>query len=454
MGSAPRTPSSSARSFAERQPSAAALVDSADGRAWHTTSWVDLDAWVDRLAGELARFGGTRVVALLPQRAASIALLVACERARVEVVLVSALYGEGWARARREELDARALVTVDAAGALGVLDEGGTSTPIGDEPGVLVLTSGTTGRPKCARHTWTTIGAAVSDRAELATVRWLAGYPLSHFAALQVQAQALLTGATLLIPPDFSAGTALSALTTQSVGALCATPSFVRQLLLAAPREAWSTMALAQVTLGGEIADQRLLGSLKEVRPSLRITHVYASTELGAIVTVRDGQEGFDAALLDGERLKIVDGELHVRRGARAMVRYVGDAATRGDDGCLATGDRVEVTEGRARFAGRVDDLINLGGYKVSPIEIEAVVRTVEGVRDTCVVRHESSIVGAMPKVIVVPEAGTPRDTLQAAIVERCRERLAPHMVPRLFEFRDALDRSVAQKVVRRPSSG
>jgi acyl-coenzyme A synthetase/AMP-(fatty) acid ligase len=164
---------------------------------------------------------------------------------------------------------------------------------------------------------------------------------------------------------------------------------------------------------------------------------------------VKDGREGFDGALLDGQRLMLRDGELFVRRTARSMLDYVGEAPAAPRDEWVATGDLIAVEGGRAKFRGRASDVINVGGYKVNPVEVEAVIRSVAGVRDACLVGHQSSIVGNLPKAIITPEPDADRAALQAEITRRCAEQLAPYMVPRLFEFTERLERSIAQKRVR-----
>jgi acyl-CoA synthetase (AMP-forming)/AMP-acid ligase II len=231
---------------------------------------------------------------------------------------------------------------------------------------------------------------------------------------------------------------------------LCATPSYARALLRHGTPAQWSKLALRQVTLGGEAADQRLLDGLRAAAKAARLTHVYASTEAGAVLAVKDGREGFDAALCDGERLKLVEGELWVRRGARSMLGYSGEEPPGPDDGWIKTGDLVTVEGGRALFRGRLSDLINVGGHKVNPVEVEAVMAGVEGVREARLVGHPSSLVGNLPKAIVAVEPAADRAAVQAEIVRRCSAQLARHMVPRLFEFTDRLERSVAQKAVRR----
>lgn len=188
---------------------------------------------------------------------------------------------------------------------------------------------------------------------------------------------------------------------------------------------------------------------LRAARPSLQLTHVYASKEPGAVLTVKDGKEGFDATLLDGGRVRLVDGRLEARRTARTMLGYVGHATPVGE--WVATGDLLEVIGERADVRGRSRDIISVGGHEVNLVEVEDVVREVAGVLDVHVVGHRSSILGAIPKAVVVAAPGTDEESLRADNTRHCETRLAKHMTPRLHVFTDRIERSAAQKVVRKP---
>jgi acyl-coenzyme A synthetase/AMP-(fatty) acid ligase len=434
--------------FADDWPEALAVIDGA--RTW---SWSDLHTLSHRYASELAGVRGTTDVVFLPAGGEALALLAACEVAGLRAILVAPPYSETRALAIRETFAARRVV---AASGDSIRILAGADTPVAAEdaatPAILVLTSGTTGAPKCAVHTWSTLSAAVKERDSYAERRWMIAYPLSHFAALQVVAQCVFNRGTLVIPRDFGAPAALHALRDQGVEYLCATPTYMRQVLRASSQADWDAMALAHVTMGGEIVDQPLLDSLRARRPGLELTHTYASTELGAMVSVRDGRAGFDAALADGNDLAIRDGELFARRSHRSMVSYVGDDAAPADE-WVATGDLVEIVDGRALFRGRTTDVINVGGYKVNPLAIEAVIREIEGVRDVLVIGRKSSITGHLIKAVVCGESTVDPAALQEAITRLCTERLPAYMVPRLFEFVDQLERTAAQKVARSSSS-
>ena len=132
------------------------------------------------------------------------------------------------------------------------------------------------------------------------------------------------------------------------------------------------------VRLSGEIADQAILDSLRAAFPQAGVGHAYASTEAGVAFEVNDGLAGFPAAYLeqvrDGVELKIVDGSLRIR-SPRTASRYVGyDLPLADEDGFVDTGDMVERRGDRYVFAGRRGGIINIGGLKVHPEEIEAVI--------------------------------------------------------------------------------
>lgn len=411
-------------------------------RAW---TWGTLNALADKYARALEGTRGGIDVLWLPGSGDAVALIAAADRARRQAILI-APHDEARAHTVGAAFDARIVTTVDQQ--LRVLrDPPAASTSTSDEPAVLVMTSGTTGAPKCARHSWATLTAAVKHGVTYAERRWLCAYPLSHFAGLQVLAQCVFNRGSLVIPRGFGAEAGLHALREHRASYLCSTPTYLRQLLMASTPDEWRDLALEHVTLGGEIVDQHILDSLQQYRPVVHITHTYASTELGAILTVRDGREGFDVALLAEGNIEIREGEMFVRRTARAMLGYAGGSASA--DEWVATGDVVEVRDGRVLFRGRTRDVINVGGYKVSPIEVETVIRGVDGVRDVCVVGRKSSVVGNIVKAMVVPRSSVDRDVLRQQIQQRCREQLAHYMVPRIIEFQDELARGVSQKLVR-----
>lgn len=293
----------------------------------------------------------------------------------------------------------------------------------------LLTTSGTTGVPKLVGHRRASILRSVRHR-DGGDARWAMTYDPSRFAGTQVLAQALTTGATLLVPGEgMSIADAAAWLAEQGCSHISATPSWWRRLLMAPDA---ARLPLRQITLGGEIADAAILSALAARFPQARISHVYASTEAGAAFSVRDGLPGFPARWLDegtsGVRLAVRDGVLWLRPEA-ALTE--GTHIERDGDGFIRTGDRVAIDGERALFLGREDSTLNVGGVKIEAETVEAVVHAHPAVAQCHVAGRASALMGTLLELRVVPrDAGADAVVLKREIVAWCRDRLPPAARP------------------------
>jgi len=442
--SVPASLADAVRIRATRSPDAVAVVDAHD-----SITWRELCSAAEIVAERLGDLPNrTPLLLLLPQSAASVVLLVAAAIAGSDVVVIAEYHGEEGARSFLDELGGAALLTPDADDGFRVMASRSVTPPATSagpatsaEPALSLLTSGSTGRPKVVRHTWATLSAGAAPRSHLEGVRWFAAYPIPQFAGLQVFAQSVNCGSTLVVAENFTPEATLRALTAHAASYMSCTPSFARQLLLAFSADDWSGTSLRHISMGGEIVDQPLLDGLRTALPDTKVTHLYGASEVGTLLWVRDGRAGFPSSYLDGDAARIEDGELFVRRSARARV----DA----DADWIATGDLVDVDGDRAYFAGRRDDVINVAGFKVRPADVAAVAREIDGVLDVSITGHASSVAGYLVKAVVYAEPGADTGALRIAIIRRCRERLAPQMTPRLFEFVEGLRLSGTQKLSR-----
>lgn len=294
----------------------------------------------------------------------------------------------------------------------------------------LMTTSGTTGVPKLVRHRRASILRSVK-RSDGDDARWAMTYDPSRFAGTQVLAQALVTGATLLVPDEgMSVSDAAAWLAEQGCTHISATPSWWRRLLMA---PAAARLPLRQITLGGEIADAAILSALAARFPQARISHVYASTEAGAAFSVRDGRPGFPARWLDegtsGVRLAVRDGVLWLRPAGEALTD--GTHIERDGDGFIRTGDRVAIEGERALFLGREDSTLNVGGVKVQAETVEAVVHAHPAVAQCQVSGRASALMGTLLELRVVPsDACADAAALKREIAAWCRDRLPPAARP------------------------
>ncbi len=211
-----------------------------------------------------------------------------------------------------------------------------------------------------------------------------------------------------------------------------------------------------QITLGGEIATQDVLDGLRQVFPGARVVHVYGLTETGRLFSVTDGREGFPVRFLEesprpGVEMRIDGGELQARSSRAAMLGYDGQATLRDQSqGWFATGDLVEVEGDRVLFRGRNSDVINVGGRKVMPADVEAVLRTIPGVVEVRVYGRKSSLAGQLVAADLVLAAGVDAGQTKALAERVARERLSPWQVPRSLNVVAEVARNEVFKILRR----
>jgi acyl-CoA synthetase (AMP-forming)/AMP-acid ligase II len=373
----------------------------------------------------------------------------------------------------------------------------------------ILLTSGTTGRPKMVLHTLASLAGAI----EVSPTRkrgstngiWGTFYDIRRYGGLQIYLRAVLTRSSLLLRasgkkgdsplktggqspffpdaltgPEEPVANFLQRAGEAGVTHISGTPSHWRRALMSPEAD---RIAPRYIRLSGEIADQAILNNLRSFYPDAEISHAFATTEAGVAFDVRDALSGFPATMLTGtsERvekgvrpleiprgsdpffntlsgvdLKVVDATLRIR-SSRTAQRYLGEhpPALKDPEGFVDTGDVLELRDGRFHFQGRRDGVINVGGLKVHPEEVEAVLNRHPQVRLSLVKTKKNPITGALVVADVLlkdpstPEGERARE-LQQTIKQFCRESLAPYKVPAAINFVAALAISETGKLVRR----
>src|SRR5580704_9731511 len=321
----------------------------------------------------------------------------------------------------------------------------------------VLLTSGTSGVPKMAVHSLASLIAPIVAGQRLdGTVVWGTFYDIRRYGGLQIFLRAIMGGASLVLS---SAGEPiadhLARLGRCGVTHLSGTPSHWRRALMSPEI---GKISPRYVRLSGEIADQAILDSLRATFPEVGIGHAYASTEAGVAFEVNDGMVGFPIDFLDHDRdgveLKLVDGALRIR-SPRTSERYLGGQHTlRDHDGFVDTGDMVERRGDRYVFAGRRGGIINVGGLKIHPEEIEAVINRHPQVRMSLVRPKQSPVTGAIVIADVVLKADGGRtggeQQIKNDILALCRDALPLYKVPAAISIVPALDVGATGKLARR----
>jgi acyl-coenzyme A synthetase/AMP-(fatty) acid ligase len=334
--------------------------------------------------------------------------------------------------------------------------EGAPTAPSHKSEWVL-FTSGTTGVPKMVAHTLEGLSGAIAP-ASTSDIVWGTFYDIRRYGGLQILLRALLGQASLILSDaDENVADFLGRLGRHGVTHLTGTPSHWRRALMSPANH---QIAPAYVRLSGEIADQAILDSLKARFPQAAMGHAYASTEAGVGFEVTDGLEGFPASFVGRPgpvEMKVTDGTLHVR-SPRTASDYVGGGPASGgepsnnlkNDGWVDTGDMVELRGDRYYFAGRTGGIINVGGLKINPEEVEAVINRLPGVALSRVSGRKSPITGAIVIAeVVLVDAANDNATFKQAILDACREKLPAFKVPAQLRFVPALELTAGGKLSR-----
>jgi len=315
----------------------------------------------------------------------------------------------------------------------------------------VLLTSGTTGMPKLLIHSFVGLTAAIRSGENQGTdVVWGTFYDIRRYGGLQIFLRAVLgRGSFVLRSAEESPGDYLVRLGARGVTHISGTPSHWRRALMSPSARA---IAPRYVRLSGEIADQAILNALRSFYPQAAIGHAYASTEAGVGFEVNDGLEGFPVSLVGarGEvEMKIEDGSLRIR-STRTAISYLGEErlALIDGEGFVDTGDIVERRGDRYYFLGRRSGVINVGGLKVYPEEVEAVINRHPAVRMSIVRSRRSPITGSLVVADVVLK-GQPYLECKREILRICHESLAAHKIPTTIRFVPGLEVAAAGKLAR-----
>ncbi len=297
-------------------------------------------------------------------------------------------------------------------------------------PGLIIFTSGTTGASKGAVHdVRRLLSKFARPGKDLVTLAFLL---FDHIAGIDTLLYALANRSTLVCLPDRSAETVIARIAAHGVEVLPTAPSFLNMLLLNRLPELPS---LKVITYGAEMMPQGLLDRVADAFPAVQLIQKYGTSELGALRSQSAGARS-RWLRLDGEGAawRVVDGLLQIR-ATTAMLGYLNAPSPFTPDGWYRTGDRVEVEGDRLRFLGRDSDMINVGGQKVFPAEVENAVMQIPGVAEVAVFGAPHALLGAAVCArIRMADPLAPPAAIRTAIRRGLAGVIEPYKIPQKIE--------------------
>lgn len=298
-------------------------------------------------------------------------------------------------------------------------------------PGLIVFTSGSTGKPKGILHDCErVIRKFVVERRGWRTVLFLM---MDHFGGFNTLLSAFAYGGVGICVPKRTPDAICRTIEQSRATLLPTTPTFLNLLIASGSYKDFDLSSIKLITYGTEVMPEVTLQKIKVIFPNARLKQTYGLSELGVLRSksqsddspwVKIGGEGFE--------VKVADNVLWVRSEAN-MVGYLNAPNPFDEEGWMCTGDQVEVRGEYMRILGRKSEVINVGGQKVFPVEVETVLLEADNIREVTAYGSSHALMGQVVHARV--SLYTPEDPI--ALSERlrkfCLERMARYKVPIRF---------------------
>lgn len=327
---------------------------------------------------------------------------------------------------------------------------------------LLLYTSGTTDNPKGVPHAQRgflqNAMVSIPEMEITADEIVLSAAPLTHLYGLYAYHLSLCSGAAMSLLPAFTPPDLAFLVQKHRVNCVFAGPAHFKPLLDAGLLERHDFSSMRFACLSGSPVPPELAAAVEKKLAKGKTIQLWGMTELqaGSFSRPSDSRpvrHETAGAATPGTELRVVDERLQVR-GISLFREYLKNpAATRAaftPDGWFETGDTAELSAaGHLRFTGRVKEIINRGGVKYSPLDVEAIIDRMPGVARSAIVPYPDPVLGERGCVFVQPAPGGPAATLEAIMRELDRAGVAKFKWPERLELIDAMPLTPTQKVMR-----
>ena len=314
--------------------------------------------------------------------------------------------------------------------------------------GLILFSSGSTGKPKAMIHNLDTLIDSFKDKKEK-SMNMLVFLMFDHIGGLNTVFNALCMGACLIIPKIKDAKTICELIEKYKIMVLPSSPTFLNLILISQEYKNYDLSSLRMITYGTETMPQSLLLKLKEVFPKVKFLQTFGTSETGISTTSSKSSNSLFMKLEDinGE-YKIVENELWLRSKTQVLGYLNASMDSFTSDGWFKTGDLVEVDGEYIKIIGRAKEVINVGGQKVLPAEVESIILEMEEISDCMVYGEKNAITGQTVVCDVVLNKNI--ENIKKRVRVFCKDRLDAYKIPTKVNVVDKTNFSDRFKKIRR----
>ena len=297
--------------------------------------------------------------------------------------------------------------------------------------GLILFSSGSTGAPKAMIHNLDTLVDSYGDKKQK-QINMLVFLMFDHIGGINTMLNILSMNATMIIPQNRNADDICQLIEEYKIAVLPSSPTFLNLILINRSYEKYDLSSLRMITYGTETMPEGLLGRLKAVFSKVRFLQTFGTSETGIAATSSKSSSS-TFMKIDDENLeyKIVDNELWLRSKTQILGYLNRSMESFTNDGWFKTGDLVELdSEGFIKIIGRNKEIINVGGQKVLPSEVESVLLGMDEIEDCLVYGEQNAITGQSVSCDVVLKHGIDDSGFKILVRKFCKDKLDNFKIP------------------------
>ena len=319
------------------------------------------------------------------------------------------------------------------------------------QSGLILFSSGSTGKPKAMIHNFDNLVEHYKDKKEK-SLNMILFLMFDHIGGLNTLLNILSMGATMIIPENRNADDVCKLLQDYKIMVLPSSPTFLNLILMSKANEKYDLSSLRMITYGTEAMPESLLNRLKVAFPRVKFLQTFGTSETGIANTSSKSSNSTFMKIDDPElEYKIVDNELWLKSKTQVMGYLNSSMDSFTSDGWFKTGDLVETTEdGYIKIIGRNKEVINVGGEKVLPNEVESVVLEIPEIEDCMVYSEPNIITGQTVVCDVVLKEEVSQNEIKKIVRKFCKDKLDSYKIPTKVNVVDKTNFSDRFKKIRR----
>ena len=297
--------------------------------------------------------------------------------------------------------------------------------------GLVLFSSGSTGKPKAMVHDLDTLISSFEAK-KPRKLNMLLFLLFDHIGGINTLLNILATLSTAIIPRERNSDEICALIEKYKISVLPSNPTFLNLILMSNAYKKYDLSSLKMITYGTEAMSESLLARLKATFKKVKFLQTFGTSETGILNTSSKSSNSTYIKLNDAE-YKIVNGELWIKSKTQILGYLNADMSAfkaSFEDGWFKTGDLVLRDAEYLKIVGRVKELINIGGKKALPSEIESVIMELENIADCVVYGEKNAITGQSVSCDVVLKSDMSKDELKKLIRSTCASKLERYKIP------------------------